>query len=330
MDPISQAALGAAWAQPAARASRIPAATVIGCVSAMTPDLDLFIRSGTDPLLAIEIHRQFTHSLAFIPLGALICALLLHPLFKRQIEFRACYVFSLLGFASHGLLDACTSYGTQLLWPFSTERVAWDLISVMDPLFTIPLIGFVLLGARKGRSLFAMIGIAWCVLYIGLGYSQNQRAGLAAANLAATRGHAPESIATKPSFGNLLLWKSIYAYEGRYYIDAVRVGLRTSILEGEERLILDLERDFPWLASDSQQWRDVERFRNFADDYLAVDPSDPKLIVDLRYSLVPNRGEGFWGIELDAGASADAHAAYVTMRRRSIADGKELLRMLFR
>jgi len=296
----------------------------------MAPDLDVLIRSGTDPLLALELHRHFTHSLAFIPLGALICAGLLYPLCKRKLTFRTCYGFSLLGYASHGLLDACTSYGTVLFWPFSSERIAWDLISVVDPLFTIPLIGFVCLGASKGRPVFAAIGIGWCLCYLGLGLVQRERAVAVAANLAAARGHDPEVIEAKPSFGNLLLWKTIYVDRGRGYVDAVRTGVQPRVFAGEDRLILDVRRDFPWLSPDSMQWRDIERFRRFTDGYLMLDPEVPNRVIDSRYSLVPNRADGFWGIELDPDAGLDAHAAYVTMRIRSPDEGRELLRMLFR
>jgi inner membrane protein len=330
MDPITQGALGAAWAQPAANGSRIRSATIVGCLSAMTPDLDLFIRSGRDPLLAIEFHRHFTHSLVFIPLGALICAALLYPFFKRDLSFPNCYGFSLLGFASHGILDAFTSYGTLLFWPFSDQRIAWDLISVVDPLFTIPLIVLVWLGARRRRREFGLVALAWCVCYLSFGYLQHQRAKGAAFELAASRGHAPAVVETKPSFANLFLWKTVYLHEERYYVDAVRVALGTTEYAGETRLALNLKRDFPWLEPASAQARDIERFRRFADDYLAVDSANPNLIVDLRYSLVPNRGSGLWGIELDAGASTEAHASYVTMRNRSFAEGRELLRMLFR
>jgi inner membrane protein len=330
VDPFSQGVLGAAWAQPAASRSKIPAASLVGGVSAITPDLDLLIRSGTDPLLAVEFHRHFTHSLAFVPCGALLCALLLYPLFKSALGFRACYGFSLLGFASHGLLDACTGYGTLLLWPFSQRRIAWDLISVVDPLFTLPLLAFVAAAAIRRRPAWAVAGLGWCLCYMGLGYVQHQRAVTAAAGLAADRGHAPASIDAKPSLGNLLLWKTIYADSGRFFVDAVRVGMSVETFDGDERPILDVARDFPWLDSASQQARDVERFHWFADGYVALDPDRSNRVVDLRYSLVPNSANAFWGIELDSQAPPNDHVAYVTMRNRTSAEGRELLSMLFR
>ena len=329
MDPVSQAALGGAWAQPAARRAEILAATAVGALAGMAPDSDVLIRSSTDPLLALEFHRHFTHSLAFLPFGALLCTVLLYPVFRRQLSFARCYGFAMLGIASHGLLDACTSYGTLLLWPFSHERIAWDVVSVIDPLFTLPLIGFLLYGALRKRPAFALIGTAWCVAYLGLGLVQNLRATNVAVGLAATRGHAPGVIEVKPSFGNILLWKSFYEHDGRYFIDAVRVGLVPRVFEGESLVKLNVARDFPWLGASTQQRADIERFSRFASGYLALDRNLPNRIVDIRYSLVPNRGDGLWGIEVLPNAGPESHAVYVTMRIRSADEGRALLRMIF-
>ena len=90
-----------------------------------------------------------------------------------------------------------------------------------------------------------------------------------------------------------------------------------------------VERDYPWLSEDMQHYRDIGRFDWFADGYLALDPDNPNRIVDLRYSLLPNSADGFWAIELDPAAPPGAHAAYVTMRRRSIDEGRAFLLMLF-
>ena len=133
MDPLSQASLGASLSQSFAKdKSKQFSALVIGALAGMAPDLDVLIRSTENPILFLEFHRQFTHSLIFIPFGALICALVFYSVlssgwFKKQwptarLSFIQVYLFSFLGYATHGLLDACTSYGTQLFWPFSTER----------------------------------------------------------------------------------------------------------------------------------------------------------------------------------------------------------------
>ena len=64
------------------------------------------------------------------------------------------------GYATHGLLDACTSYGTVLFWPFSNERLTWNNISIVDPLLTIPAL-ILLLWLQKqigGDLVFLQLG----------------------------------------------------------------------------------------------------------------------------------------------------------------------------
>ena len=75
MDPLTQATLGAAAAQ-VSKPKRFVAATLVGAVGGALPDVDILIRSSSDPLLSLEYHRHFTHSLAFIPIGGAIAAAL--------------------------------------------------------------------------------------------------------------------------------------------------------------------------------------------------------------------------------------------------------------
>jgi len=68
LDPISQGSLGAAVAASASHRDELRAGAVAGLLAGLAPDLDVLIRSGSDPLLFLEFHRQFTHALAFVPL----------------------------------------------------------------------------------------------------------------------------------------------------------------------------------------------------------------------------------------------------------------------
>ena len=176
MDPISQGTVGAVFAQSVANKNNIIKIGIIGFLAGLAPDLDVFIRSSTDPILSLEYHRQFTHSLLFIPFGAMIFALMIFPLIKRSLSFKTIYVASFLGYATHGLLDACTSYGTLLFWPFSNERVTWNNISVVDPLFTIPILVLVLTAMITRKRLFSFFAIGWMTFYLLLGFVQYERA----------------------------------------------------------------------------------------------------------------------------------------------------------
>lgn len=329
MDPLTQGALGAVVAQACAPREQTRAAALLGGLSGMAPDLDVLIRSGSDPLLFLEYHRQFTHSLLFIPVGGLLCAAVLYPLVRRRLPFAAVFAYCVIGYATHGLLDACTSYGTQLFWPFSDYRVAWNNVSVVDPAVTIPLVAFVALSAIRHSSFAARLGVVWVVAYLTVGVAQRERAEAFGHSVARDRGHPVAGVVAKPSFGNLLLWKTVYAHGGRYYVDAVRLGWEPTPFSGESIEALDVGRDLPWLRPDTVQARDLERFRWFSDGFIAANSDDPSRVIDVRYSMLPNRIDGLWGIELDRSAPPEAHAAFFTARRMTDETRAQLFRMLW-
>ncbi len=329
MDPLSHALLGASCGEARGRAQQLVAAGAVATVAAMSPDLDALIQSSTDPLLVLEYHRQFTHALPFVPLGALLCTVVCWRFVRSRLSFRDAYVAAMLGYASHLLLDTCTAYGTQLLWPFSTTRFAWSFVSAIDPLFTFPLLALVAMALRTHRAAFARAAAAWAVAYVAFGALQHARATAAAEALAASRGHMPASLEVTPGLFSLLLWKSIYEHDGTFYVDAVRAGLAPTALPGETIAKLDVARDFPWLEPSSQQARDIERFARVANGFVAVDKTAAQRVIDLRYSLVPNEIAGFWAIVLDPSATSVAHVGYVTTRERAPEQARRLLAMLF-
>ncbi|MGA1198423.1 MAG: metal-dependent hydrolase, partial [Candidatus Latescibacterota bacterium] len=149
MDIITQGLFGATVAQSCARPSDVRAATCVGFCTPMLADADALIRSVEDPLLFLESHRHFTHALMFIPIGALISSLLLWWLLRNRLGFNRVYLYALLGYATAGFLDACTSYGTHLLWPFSDDRTAWSIISIVDPIFSLVLVAAIVIGIKK-------------------------------------------------------------------------------------------------------------------------------------------------------------------------------------
>jgi inner membrane protein len=313
MDPISQGTVGAAFAQSTANKKNILSISLIGFLAGLAPDLDVLIRSSTDPVLFLQYHRQFSHSLSFIPFGALIVALFLYPLFRKSISLKTVYLASFLGYATHGLLDACTSYGTLLFWPFSNERVTWNNISIVDPLFTIPILILVGTAIKTRKRLFSYFAIGWVAFYLSLGFVQYDRAFEAANKLALSRGHNPERLTLKPSFGNLILWKSIYQHEEKFYVDAIRTVQSSTWCSGESIRIFDYQLHLPNLEKDSQQRKDIERFRWFSQDYLGFDEEN-NLVTDVRYSMIPNQIAPMWGLVIDHQRGINGHAIWWTGR----------------
>lgn len=333
MDPVTQGVLGAMAAQLGTERKNLVKAGIAGALSGMAADLDILINSSSDPLLMIEYHRHFTHSLAFVPIGGLLCGLSLYWLFMRRwgASLKQVTLWSLLGYATHGLLDACTSYGTRLWWPFSDHRVAWDIISIVDPLFTLPLMALLIVACLRSSKLFTYTAIGWTAVYLSFGFIQHERAIKAGSQLAAARNHTITRITAKPSLGNLMVWKVIYETGERFQVDAVKPGLTTThIWQGGSVARLDLGRDFPWLDLDSIQARDIERFRAFSAGFVSQDKSNPHRIVDMRYSMLPHQIQPLWGITVSPDAGSGQHALFYSERNESTASLKILWRMITR
>ena len=313
MDPLSQGTVGAVFAQSVANKNNIFKIGLIGFLAGMTPDLDVLIQSSTDPILSLEYHRQFTHSLFFIPFGSLIFAILIFPLFKSSLSLKTVYFASFLGYATHGLLDACTSYGTQLFWPFSNERISWNIISIVDPLFTILILIFLVIAIKTKKKIFSFYGIGWIIFYLTLGYVQYQRALSVAIELATLRGHNGERMTLKPSFGNLILWKSIYKHKETFYVDAIRTAQSSSWCLGETIRVFDYKSHLPSLDMESQQKKGIERFRWFSQDYLGY-VKEKNIVTDVRYSMIPNQIAPMWGLTIDEQRGINDHATWWTSR----------------
>ena len=317
MDPLTQGLLGGALTLSVANKKESRLAAAIGFTAALPADADILIGASDDPLLNIEFHRHFTHSLIFIPIGALIVASLLWLLLRKRIVFKSIYFYALLGYGSSGLLDACTSYGTHLLWPFSDERIAWSIIAIIDPVFTLVLLIALILGFKYYKPGSARVGLALAGTYLLLGLWQHQNALESARELAAQRGHDVQRILVKPTLGNLILWRSVYHSGDRFYVDAIRVGPSSNRLYpgGSARKFLP-ERDLPDLPRDSVLARDIERFYRLSNDFVAPDPGRDNVLIDIRYSMLPTSVTPMWGIYLDL-ASPAQHAKFRIYRDRS-------------
>jgi len=301
MDIVTQGLAGAVLAQSFAKKDETRIAMAIGFLAGLLADIDaLFTQSEVDPLLQLDFHRHFTHSLFFIPFGGLIAALLMWPVLKKVLPFKRVLLFTTAGYATSGLIDACTSYGTSLLWPLSDERISWNIISILDPLFSIALITAIAFAAVRRTPRYAAFGLCFAIAYLLVGFSQHERVEAMAMDLAKSRGHEVSRIEIKPTMGNLILWRSIYEADGHFYMDAVRAGLpgeeKLYVGESVKRFQLD---DLPELQEGSVLAEDIKRFEFFSDGYIALFPGEKPLIGDARYSMLPTSVKPIWGIEVD-------------------------------
>jgi inner membrane protein len=303
VDPVTHTLLGAnlSYAAFGRRLGR-PAA-LAGALAALLPDADIFIRSAADPLLAVAYHRGFTHALAFAPVGAaLVAALwLFSPAWRAWSRWRLLWSAALVAYVSHTLLDAATTYGTQLLWPFTDRRFGWDIVAIVDPVFTVVLLAG-LVGALVRRRLApAVVALALGAAYLGCGAVQHARAVAAQREIAAARGHTPERIEVMPTLGNNIVWRALYLHAGRIHADRIRVGWFSgpSVRPGWD-LPLVGAGDLTAAERTRDTRRNFARFAWFSDDWVGRSPADASILADMRYTLSAEAFDPIWGIRFTA------------------------------
>jgi len=137
MDTVTQIVLGGTIAEAGFRHKLGIRSIFFGALCGWLPDIDIFFHDGWEELVE---HRGLTHSILFLtavsPLvGEIGCRLLGNT--EQRWKWMQLAFWTLI---THPLLDWNTSYGTQLLYPFSQHRFALDSIAIVDLLYTVPLI----------------------------------------------------------------------------------------------------------------------------------------------------------------------------------------------
>jgi inner membrane protein len=301
MDPLTQGALGACCAQLILHNKFKSHAWQVGAIAGMAPDLDVLIYSPSQPLLSIEYHRHFTHSLFFIPFGALmvtILLLLIMPSLRKQIGLT--YMAAFIGMGTHGILDACTSYGTLLYWPFSYKRISWDFISIIDPFFTTPL----LLGVAWSvimddyRSLIIGFTLALCILAFNA--YQHHRAFI---TLKHNINTPAQDIRLIPMLASSTHWRSLYKHDNFIQIAKITTPLFSAPkYHSMTKLALFNQKQLPYFVKHSKTLlNDYRIFNWFTDGYLHTTSQSPLQLIDARYLVTVRPLLALWGIEFNKG-----------------------------
>lgn len=329
MDPVTHGLIGATASQSFAKKHSFRAAAVVGLASAMLADVDVFIASASDPLLNLELHRQFTHSLFFIPFGSLIATLLLYWFVKKYLTLKQTYLFSLAGYATAGIMDYFTSYGVQLFWPFTDHRFSMDIISVFDPVFSLGIIILTGMAFFKRKKIFAWSAIAWMVVYLSFTAFQQQKAIQATKEIAALKDHSITQMIVKPTIANQLLWSTKYVAGDSLYATGIRLTPFSEpiIFEGEQAPLLKWREEFKDYQG-TTLYKDIDRFSKLSDDMLILHPNHKNVIGDGRYSMLPTTLSPLWGIEVDT-TNSGKHVDFGTYRDASEEVRTKFLNMLF-
>jgi inner membrane protein len=290
MDSLSQIVLGAAVAAAVAPAGHRRAALLAGAALGTLPDLDFIpINLVTDdPVARMTWHRSFSHSLFVLPvIGALLWAWF-RTRDGRVAQAPVRWFWAMqLALVTHPLLDAFTVYGTQLWWPLSPPPAMWASVFIIDPLYTIWLLGacIVAWGLRE-RAAAQRALVAGLVL--STGYLTFSLGAKAAVDRAADEALARMGLADAPRFSvpmpfNTLLWRVVAMtpdgfVEGERSIVADR-GPMTFRRYRSDVDALHAVRDFPV----------VQRLAWFNRGFMKAEVRDGALVLsDLRMGSEPD------------------------------------------
>ena len=310
MDNLTHAVLGGTLGFLAARGKNQNRAAVVGMIAANLSDLDVLIRSSTDPLLGLEYHRHFSHSIFFAPVTATlsVALVLARKWFRKdpdaQALFSKLWIAALIAALSHPLLDWQTSYGTQLLLPLSSVRAATDWIAIVDLFFTLPLLLGLIVAMRSQHARAAWVGLSLSAFYFAVCGVQHHRALGAQAEIARLRGQSIQKQRVLPMVGSFLLWRSVYEVGDRYYSDAIRIPIlgSTTWKAGENApAVTAFAAPSDWAPeAQAKAARDFERFQFFAQGYTAeIGSTEGNVITDVRYSSLPESLAPLWAIRFD-------------------------------
>lgn len=128
-----------------------------------------------------------------------------------------------LAFLTHALLDACTAYGTQLFYPFSDYRVSLNVISVVDPVYTVPFAILLIAASRlhrhhPQRSLRTRAALIISTSYLLLCTLHKGYVDHVFARSLSVEGIAANRFTTQSTPFNNMLWQGVAETDSAYYI----------------------------------------------------------------------------------------------------------------
>lgn len=201
--------------------------------------------------------------------------------------FRDWYWLFFLSIFTHPILDSCTAYGTQLFQPFWDYRVAFNNISVVDPIYTVPflicvIITSMFLRSSSKRRFFNYLGLGLSSAYMLFSFYNKSRVNKVFVNSLAEQQINYSRYMTAPTLFNNALWHCIAEGDSMYYL-----GLY-SIFDEEPRIstwnYFSKDHD---LISGHEKDRAIKILTWFSNDYYnIIRRKDGRLqLNDLRYGI---------------------------------------------
>ena len=288
MDSLTQLTFGAACGEAILGQKVGRKALVWGAVLGTLPDLDVFIPLG-GPVNDFVYHRGFSHSLILLALLSPIVAWLIskiHPETKRY--YRGWVLLAFLVLEASVLLDFLTIYGTQILWPFDTTPLAFPILFIIDPLFTLPVLSGVIaaLVLKRKRSLGHLInsvGLFLSLAYLAWAFAAGEFVEHRVRNKLARQEVSYSRFISSPAPFTTLLWRVVGIDEDRYFESYF------SIFDQDSPLFVDFYPRNLALMAGIEDHPPVVKLKWFTRGYYAFcTVGDDVVMTDLRMGSEPD------------------------------------------
>lgn len=221
MDPVTHAAVGVLIGHAAGDVT--PGRRTAWALSALAPDLDA-VAGIAGRTAYYEFHRAAFHSLA----GGAILAVIAGTCLRRSgvTTFGRGAAIAGAAIASHLALDALTSFGTALWYPFSQAQVHGDLLFSIDAVVSTLLLASIALsraGDRHART-WARAGLVALSLYAGLAAVARHAAGAVVSGEQAAGQLPPGAVAVLPQPPWIGTWAAFVSATGATWAGPVTLG----------------------------------------------------------------------------------------------------------
>ena len=213
------------------------------------------------------------------------------PSYDIKVGYWRWYLLFLLAIGTHPVLDCCTVYGTEILWPFVKARVAFSNISVVDPIYTFPFLVCVLVASflardNKARFNWNLAGLTISTLYMCFTFYNQSRASKILNSTLADANINPDRTLVTPSILNNILWRATVETDSLYYLgmysffDEEKVFQLTPV-PAQHNLVEGFEEDHT-----------LNELKYFSNDYFSIMRRDDGQLQlnDMRYGTF--KGDG--------------------------------------
>ena len=323
MDSLTQIILGAACGEAVLGKKIGNRALLFGAIGGTIPDLDVFIGRllYQNEIQTMAFHRGFMHSIFFAIIGCFVFGWLTYKLYdfgkrKQTTTLKDWVLLFFWSIFTHPILDCFTPYGTQLFTPFTNYRVAFNNISVADPLYTFPfLLCMIVLmfynRERTRRKWWLKAGIYTSSAYMIFTIANKFHMDAIFEKSFINKGIPYTRFSAQPTIFNNILWYAVAETETQYHLAYYSLLDKTNTTDNvitvdKNHGLLDMsDKNLNTLTWFSKNYFNLSK-KEEADTYKYTDlrypmlnPNDPNTSV-FNFTLYKNKSE--WDILPFAGS----------------------------